>query len=190
MNIEQAVQNLEDIKSKYTWSIGADGALDMAISALRAQNLQQTCNQLATNTIDRQVAIDAILREYNADDSDYPTDYQQGLHVAKKIIEQLPSAQPYLQQTCNQLATDTIYRQAAIDAFEDTTFTKNEVRRRLLEVPPAQPVHNTGKWVRGTYHGFGIYNWTCKCGHVVVAPVPDRFCGACGCDNAERRTDG
>ena len=94
MNIEQAVQNLEDIKSKYTWSIGADGALDMAISALRAQNLQQTCNQLATNTIDRQVAIDAILREYNADDSDYPTDYQQGLHAAKKIIEQLPSVQP------------------------------------------------------------------------------------------------
>ena len=144
MNIEQAVQNLEDIKSKYTWSIGADGALDMAISALRAQNLQQTCNQLATNTIDRQVAIDAILREYNDDDSDYPTDYQQGLHAAKKIIEQLPSA---------------------------------------------QPVHNTGKWVRGTGHGLGVYNWTCKCGHVIVATVPDRFCGACGCDNAERRTD-
>lgn len=53
----------------------------------------------------------------------------------------------------------------------------------------AQPEHNTGKWVRGTSHGLGVYNWTCKCGHVVVAKVPDRFCGACGCDNAERRTD-
>ena len=92
MNIEQAIKNLEDIKSKYTWSIGADVALDMAISALRAQNLQQTCNKLATNTIDRQVAIDAILREYNTDDSDYPTDYQQGLSAAKRIIEQMPSA--------------------------------------------------------------------------------------------------
>ena len=58
------------------------------------QNLQPTCNQLATDTIDRQAAIDAILREYNADDSDFPTDYQQGLSAAKKIIEQLPSAQP------------------------------------------------------------------------------------------------
>lgn len=56
MNIEQAVQNLEDIKSKYTWSIGADGALDMAISALRAQNLQPTCNNLATDAISRQAA--------------------------------------------------------------------------------------------------------------------------------------
>lgn len=34
---------------------------------------------------------------------------------------------------------DLISRQAAIDAFEDTTFTKNEIRRRLLEVPSAQP---------------------------------------------------
>ena len=57
-------------------------------------NLQPTCNQLATDTIDRQAAIDAILREYNADDSDFPTDYQQGLSTAKMIIEQVPSAQP------------------------------------------------------------------------------------------------
>ena len=43
--------------------------------------------------IDEDDAINAILREYNKDDTDYPTDYQQGLHAAKKIIEQLPSAQ-------------------------------------------------------------------------------------------------
>lgn len=34
---------------------------------------------------------------------------------------------------------DTVYRQAAIDAFEDTTFTKNEIRRRLYALPSAQP---------------------------------------------------
>ena len=33
---------------------------------------------------------------------------------------------------------DLIERQAAIDAFEDTTFTKNEIRRRLSELPSAQ----------------------------------------------------
>ena len=70
-----------------------DEAIEMAISALQAQNLQPTCNNLATDTISRQAAIDAILREYNKDDSDYPTDYQQGLSATKKIIEQLPSAQ-------------------------------------------------------------------------------------------------
>ena len=36
--------------------------------------------------------------------------------------------------------SDLIDRKAAIDAFEDTSFTKNEIRRRLLELPSAQPV--------------------------------------------------
>ena len=69
--------------------------------------------------------------------------------------------------------------------YEPYIRTENAIRK----LPSAQPEHNTGKWVRGTSHGLGVYNWTCKCGHVVVAKVPDRFCGACGCDNAERRTD-
>ena len=34
---------------------------------------------------------------------------------------------------------DLIDRQAAIDAFEDTTFTKNEIRRRLHGLPSVQP---------------------------------------------------
>lgn len=37
------------------------------------------------------------------------------------------------------MSDDTIYRQVAIDAFEDTTFTKNEIRRRLSELPSVQP---------------------------------------------------
>ena len=35
--------------------------------------------------------------------------------------------------------SDLISKQAAIEAFEDTTFTKNEIRRRLSELPSAQP---------------------------------------------------
>jgi hypothetical protein len=38
--------------------------------------------------------------------------------------------------------SDLISRQAAIYAFEDTTFTKNEIRRRLSELPSAQPEWN------------------------------------------------
>ena len=49
-----------------------------------------------SDTIYRQAAIDALRREYNTDDSDYPTEYQLGLSAAKKIIEQLPSASPTL----------------------------------------------------------------------------------------------
>lgn len=33
---------------------------------------------------------------------------------------------------------DIINRQAAIDVFEDTTYTKNEIRRRITELPSAQ----------------------------------------------------
>ena len=38
-------------------------ALSMAISALQAQDLQPTCNQLATDTISRQEALDAVNSE-------------------------------------------------------------------------------------------------------------------------------
>ena len=33
-----------------------------------------------------------------------------------------------------------IRKQDAVDAFEDTTFTKNEIRRRLLDIKPADVV--------------------------------------------------
>ena len=33
---------------------------------------------------------------------------------------------------------DLISRQAAIDIFDDTTYTKNEIRRRITELPSAQ----------------------------------------------------
>ena len=35
-------------------------AIEMAISALQAQDLQPTCNQLATDCVSRQAAIDAV----------------------------------------------------------------------------------------------------------------------------------
>ena len=38
MTTEQAIRNLQDIKSMYTWSSGADEALDLAIEALITVN--------------------------------------------------------------------------------------------------------------------------------------------------------
>lgn len=72
------------------------------------------------------------------------------------------SAQPNLQPTCNQLATDTVYRQAAIDpTYIETPSTngdcisrqsaihlitgyvgivdKSVAKRLLMQMPPAQP---------------------------------------------------
>ena len=46
-------------------------AFDMAISALQAQDLQSTCNNLATDTISRQAAIDALLEEVRLVDGYY-----------------------------------------------------------------------------------------------------------------------
>lgn len=37
MTEAEAIKNLEDIKRMYTWSTGADDALDMAIEALKNQ---------------------------------------------------------------------------------------------------------------------------------------------------------
>ena len=62
---------------------------DMAISALQAQDLQPTCNQLATDYISRQAAIDALeesKKQY----------FDRRIIIGKMqdIINNLPSAQP------------------------------------------------------------------------------------------------
>lgn len=73
------------------------------------------------------------------------------LYVRKDLLEKLtpytPTAQPNLQSTCNQLATDTISRQAAIDAAIKATddwdggysITRaNMIEKELNNLPPAQ----------------------------------------------------
>jgi len=68
-------------------------------------NLQSTCNQLATDCISRKDAIDAIdglPNCYNGYSDSYDKSYIIG------VLEELPSAEPNLQPTCNQLATEII----------------------------------------------------------------------------------
>ena len=60
--------------------------------------------------ISRQAVID-LLKQMRKDGNMVPWE---GKDVFARI-RKLPSAQPNLQQTCNQLATDTISRHAAID---------------------------------------------------------------------------
>ena len=73
---------------------------------------------------------------------------------------------------------DLISRQVAMESFEDTTFTKNEILRRLSELPSAQPdiiVCADCKY------------WIChdrRCGYWNHGVKPLEWC----C-HAERRTD-
>lgn len=63
---------------------------------------------------------------------------------------------------------DLISRQKAIEVFEDTTFTKNEIVRRLSELPSAQPEYtcvgckHRGRWEREVEYGFSCPCTECK----------------------------
>lgn len=109
-----------------------------------------------------------------------------------------------LQQTCNQLTTDTISRQAAIDTLN----VDAELLRRVLdetdivgterakyewglgliesniadikELPSAQPERRKGRWRKGV----------CECGYdwakdAPISSVPN-FCPQCGADMRQR----
>lgn len=75
---------------------------------------------------------------------------------------------------------DLISRQAAIDAFEDTTYTKNEIRRRITELPSAQPERKTGRWEWSEDNA----SWCCSvCGCVFeeIDWKPEyNYCPNCG----------
>ena len=101
MTNKEAISILERMQDPEAWEPQVSEkmftALQMGIDALKMQlSIESTTFPVDGEPLDcisRQQAIDAILREYNADDPDFPTYYQQGLSAAKKIIEQLPSAQ-------------------------------------------------------------------------------------------------
>lgn len=117
MTKDEALKKMQAVKSYMTsgnpiWSLTEIGeAFDMAIEAL--EKTQQVTGKLNSDCISRQAAIDAI-KTWGLID---------GLSEGQAIEiladeEKLPSAQPNLQPTCNQLATDCISRQDALDALE------------------------------------------------------------------------
>ena len=62
---------------------------------------------------------------------------------------------------------DVISRQAAIDTFEDTTYTKNEIRRRITELPSEQLENcegckHFGKWENEVEYGYPSLCTRCK----------------------------
>ena len=149
-------------------------AFRMAITALElfgnAEQLPSAQPEIRTqmssaNCISRQAALDCVTY-----DVEYTTE----------CIKALPSLQP----TCNQLATDTISRQEAIEAvFKDDRYTT--IKQRLEALPSKQPERKKGcKIVKSTGH----YGY-CACDQCGKPVHPeDLFCSKCGADFREEDT--
>ena len=100
-------------------------------------------------------------------------------------------AQQNLQPTCNQLATDTISRQAAIDALRKMQTYKmfsgddmllidqTGAMTELMLLPPAEPKRETATVSVGKSKG-GVTMWyeCAACGEPV--DQGDTFCSGCG----------
>ena len=109
-------------------------------------------------------------------------------------IMNLPSAQPNLQPTCNnlqQVATDTISRRAAIDVVrkcpvKEVTpaymlIDKAEAMTELMQLPPAQPERKTGRWITKLEN----HTYECsECGNGIITNKDylkkHKFCFCCG----------
>ena len=126
--IERAIRRIDSCLDVDPW------ARDIAIDAMQRLLEQASCRQVTDkldDTISRQDAIYAV------------ENCEPGEELF--MIKSLPSVQPDLQPTCNQLATDTISRQAAIDAIISLTNCTN-VRDLYVYVQE----HNLGDmWTGG-----------------------------------------
>lgn len=151
--------------------------------------------------IDRQAAIDAM-RQLEEDDIEMfgcPIPEEFDSDRAIEALKELPSIQPELatnlQPTCNQLATDCISRQAAIDELCDNCDNVKAVCAHypckqyiaIERLPSVQP--RKGKWVKENIVLTTCppqYQWHCsECGairHWFSAEVLTNFCPNCGAD--------
>ena len=93
MTREEAIEILEGLAVP----IHAEPAFDMAIEALKAQaDLQPNCNELATDCISRQDAIDhwRLIIDATSTDSRYNMGFVDGLEFCISHLSTMPSAQP------------------------------------------------------------------------------------------------
>ena len=87
---------------------------------------------------------------------------------------------------------DLISRQSALDIFDDynVSVENGELeaysrdRKRMCELPPAQPERKRGKWLADNRPGGGF--WVCSCckfpSEAFAANVLYKFCPNCGAD--------
>ena len=101
-----------------------------------------------------------------------------GTIVDTKAEELDSSAQPNLQPTCDQLATDTISRRAAIDAIKKSRFLVDAMEK-VIKLPPAQPERKKGEWIPYSPEGLRYKCSECESRY----ETPWHFCPNCGSYN-------
>ena len=164
MTREEAIKRFETlllhVDTDCVMGMETTEAINMAISALKAQNAPDTNVGSNDDTIYRQMAIELIERM---------KPYHQDADDIAEMIANMPSAQPNLQPTCSQLATDTISRQMAIDivrklSVKEVTpaymlIDKTDAMTELMMLPSAQPDNRLSKiadLVEGTIDHFDL----------------------------------
>ena len=159
-----ALQALDEIYAfimKSEASETTDGVLEIFDAFQAQENLQPTCNQLATDTISRQKAIDALRESRLARNPVYMT-------TAMQVIEKLPSAQP---EPCKDAVSmaDVV---DMLEMFPFTEYSEYETAREVVKrLPSAQPeivrCKDCKYWIahdkRCVYlnHGFAPNMWCC-----------------------------
>ena len=93
------------------------------------------------------------------------------------VLEEVPSAQPDLQPTCNQLATDCISRQAAIDAIHRDANPFLEYAASQIESLPTIEIVRCRECKH--HDGIRCFRW-----NSTIITGFDDFCS-----NGERRDD-
>jgi hypothetical protein len=206
MTREEAISILRNTAwlGSYEMTGKVEEAINIVAEALKAQpNLQPTCNNLATDCVSRQAAIDAILavtgnssvRELyeHVQEHELSDMWSGGVNAAIDIIIAVPSVQTESKETSStHKALDTISRQAAIDQLHQS-YNLLDAERRLEDLPSAQPERKTGKWIeRNPQNSDKCRLIECdQCGfsHIVGFNVPyehwienRNFCERCGAD--------
>lgn len=96
--------------------------------------------------------VDYAIRNVLSGEQKLTKEYEQSVKEAVNVIL----------DTAKRTDGDLISRQAAIDALEDTIFTKNEILRRLSELPPAHPEQLTDNEQRIFLAAMGREEMICK----------------------------
>lgn len=134
--------------------------------------------------IDREATYEVLTSFYH-----HKTDIQH--NALREALNKVPSVQPNLQPTCNQLATDYISRQAAIDTvrsyYDECDEREESIEERIEQLPSADIDLSdfSDKLWRAAYERGKAEVVRCKgckhyrdygCQRAFVYPKPDDFC--------------
>jgi len=160
MTREEAISILRNTAwlGSYEMTGKVEEAINIVAEALKAQpNLQPTCNELATDVISRQAAIELIERM---------KPYHQNADDIAEMIANMPSAQPKSEERTEESAQnvqkeDLISRKAAIDMAVSIPMFGRDVKMvavgEIKNLPSAQPEQRyTEEELRVFQHGISL----------------------------------